>query len=725
VNWESHIFTSESGNRGIGVKSLHILDRESGNRHITSDRESRNRESRTSHLTGNRGIEKITAHLTGNRMALYDFENRSKLTYEKHKRAEKNRGHSHSSGSLEGFEKSSGSREVASPRAWTPRKIVWFGDLSKIPGLENIGFGKACFQNLKDPKRSPKIIGWGAFGVAYLVRFSSSFLKDVPDQRVRTALSRQVVIKRQVEVGRQQCVLREARALRLISTAALNIPLSERPVVIALGFFRDRIRSRFNLIMEYAPGSDLYGCVRNSNFSQRQILVLTKQCLESAAFCHRLGIVHRDVKAQNFLLNGYGKVILADFGLAATSGTKQFTRPVGTLFFMAPEVRSAQPYDYRADIFGIGCVVFFALTKSTPGISRGEYRKHCKEMNKKVSAEKRAKRCEVVELLNHRQEDLKTLLMNCRRFFPEFAILAESAFVPIFEKMINPDADGRESAATLLQTKCLEDVASTFTDDDLKSFGLYQSIKKHRIKYGGPEFMENRSVGSGDKVESKWWLTSPLVSDNIPQVNPGDDIFFSQQSQSFEETMGQNMSMGFGFDNKRRDTVVMRRHRNVVGGPSSVPEEEDCELNEGTTGSSPDFFLSKEDSRPTTDENKSTKKSPNKKTDGGPRAISLRSFIHQKRAPKTSKSQDGMTQALVGNNNVKNYPFGVNVMRSARHNSEEKSSNEGLSAEWLNSTPSLQMEMQKKAQRIIQLDDEAAPTVAAGCLSPDKNCTMQ
>ena len=84
-------------------------------------------------------------------------------------------------------------------------------------------------------------------------------------------------------------------------------------------------------------------------------------------YMHQKGLIHADVKLNNLLLTSNRVVKLCDFGVSQVLKSIYFTRnKVGTPLFVSPEVLTNQPYNERADVWGLGCAVYYLATHETP-----------------------------------------------------------------------------------------------------------------------------------------------------------------------------------------------------------------------------------------------------------------------------------------------------------------------------------------------------------------------
>src|SRR3954471_8791974 len=94
-----------------------------------------------------------------------------------------------------------------------------------------------------------------------------------------------------------------------------------------------------------------------------------EQVLNALAYAHRRGIVHRDVKPQNVIIDAEGTAKVADFGIARATDGAQMTETgaiVGTVQYLSPEQAQGRPVDRRSDLYSTGVVLYELLTGQVP-----------------------------------------------------------------------------------------------------------------------------------------------------------------------------------------------------------------------------------------------------------------------------------------------------------------------------------------------------------------------
>ncbi|HEV2711665.1 MAG TPA: serine/threonine-protein kinase, partial [Gaiellaceae bacterium] len=125
------------------------------------------------------------------------------------------------------------------------------------------------------------------------------------------------------------------------------------------------------LVMQYIAGDDARGLVRRVGpVDPARAARIVAQVAEALDAAHAAGLVHRDVKPANVLLAVGDHAYLTDFGLSrhlrSTSGPTASGRWVGTADYVAPEQIRGGHVDARADVYALGCVLFFLLTGEVP-----------------------------------------------------------------------------------------------------------------------------------------------------------------------------------------------------------------------------------------------------------------------------------------------------------------------------------------------------------------------
>jgi DNA-binding response OmpR family regulator/tRNA A-37 threonylcarbamoyl transferase component Bud32 len=127
----------------------------------------------------------------------------------------------------------------------------------------------------------------------------------------------------------------------------------------------------YYLTMEYVEGLTLHDLIeKRGRLSVSAVLAVAAQLAESLAVAHEQGVVHRDIKPGNLLLDSDGALKVMDFGVARLAeGTTTLTQAgaiVGTPAYMSPEQLLGETADARSDLYSVGVVLYECLTGQLP-----------------------------------------------------------------------------------------------------------------------------------------------------------------------------------------------------------------------------------------------------------------------------------------------------------------------------------------------------------------------
>ncbi|MBA3855081.1 MAG: serine/threonine-protein kinase, partial [Gemmatimonas sp.] len=127
------------------------------------------------------------------------------------------------------------------------------------------------------------------------------------------------------------------------------------------------------ITMEYVEGTSLKQLIRSRGKLPLAVaLSVGKQLARALEVAHEQGIIHRDIKPQNMVVEPDGVLKVMDFGIARLvsrpqeSGVTQAGAIIGTPEYMAPEQVTGEPVDHRADIYAMGAVLYECVTGRTP-----------------------------------------------------------------------------------------------------------------------------------------------------------------------------------------------------------------------------------------------------------------------------------------------------------------------------------------------------------------------
>lgn len=134
------------------------------------------------------------------------------------------------------------------------------------------------------------------------------------------------------------------------------------------------IGGRLFFAMEYIAGETLREIIKAGNISPQRVIDLAVQICDGLNRAHQAGVVHRDIKPGNILIDSDGHPKIVDFGLAAMQGVEKITKSgstVGTVGYMSPEQVRGETIDQRSDVFSLGIMLYEMITGQPP--FKGDY----------------------------------------------------------------------------------------------------------------------------------------------------------------------------------------------------------------------------------------------------------------------------------------------------------------------------------------------------------------
>jgi YVTN family beta-propeller protein len=212
-----------------------------------------------------------------------------------------------------------------------------------MPTSANIGTELAGY-------RLEALLGHGGMGVVYRA-YDLALDRDVALKLLAPHLAD--------DVSFRERFLRESRL-----AASL-----EHPNVVPI-HDAGEIDGRLYIVMRLVEGSDLTAALRGGSLEPARTVTVLEQIAGALDAAHARGLVHRDVKPSNVLLDEREHVYLADFGLSRYLGDAALplgaTKSLGTADYVAPEQIRGEEVDGRADVYALGCMLYECLAGAPP-----------------------------------------------------------------------------------------------------------------------------------------------------------------------------------------------------------------------------------------------------------------------------------------------------------------------------------------------------------------------
>jgi serine/threonine protein kinase len=172
-------------------------------------------------------------------------------------------------------------------------------------------------------------------------------------------------------INNEQVAIKSIQLSKCIKNYDINneIDILKKLNHINIVNLQDSIHKKNNLyiILEYCPLGDLHSFFKDDCVKEEYVKHYAKQIVDGMAYLNSMNIMHRDIKPQNILLKDIYSIKLTDFGFAKYYKNIDLSSTLcGSPIYMAPEIMRLHKYDYKADIWSIGVVIYELLYNEFP-----------------------------------------------------------------------------------------------------------------------------------------------------------------------------------------------------------------------------------------------------------------------------------------------------------------------------------------------------------------------
>uniref|UniRef100_A0A3P9A8Z3 Ribosomal protein S6 kinase n=1 Tax=Esox lucius TaxID=8010 RepID=A0A3P9A8Z3_ESOLU len=222
-----------------------------------------------------------------------------------------------------------------------------------------------------------KVLGTGAYGKVFLVRKNSGH-----DEGKLYAM----------KVLKKAAIVQKAKTAEHTRTERQVLEhIRQSPFLVTL-HYAFQTQTKLHLILDYVSGGEMFTHLyQRDHFSEEEVRIYIGEIILALEHLHKLGIVYRDIKLENILLDSDGHLVLTDFGLSKEFLEEEKERTYsfcGTIEYMAPEIiRGKSGHGKSVDWWSLGILMFELLTGASPFTLEGE-------RNSQSEVSKRILRCE-------------------------------------------------------------------------------------------------------------------------------------------------------------------------------------------------------------------------------------------------------------------------------------------------------------------------------------------
>lgn len=209
-----------------------------------------------------------------------------------------------------------------------------------------------------------KVLGTGAYGKVFLVRKQGG--NDHGTLYAMKVLKKASIVQKKKTAEHTMTERQVLEAVR------------QSPFLVTL-YYAFQTDAKLHLILDYVSGGELFTHLyQRERFAENEVRIYIAEIILALEHLHKLGIIYRDIKLENILLDSQGHIVLTDFGLSKEflpheKNTRAYSF-CGTIEYMAPEIvrGGGAGHDMAVDWWGVGVLTYELLTGASPFTVEGE-----------------------------------------------------------------------------------------------------------------------------------------------------------------------------------------------------------------------------------------------------------------------------------------------------------------------------------------------------------------
>lgn len=247
------------------------------------------------------------------------------------------------------------------------------------------------------------VISRGAFGHVIKVRMKKT--PEEGDQQIQNADNADQIYAMKIMWKSQ--VIRDRALQQVKDEVTIAVACVDNPLIVKTWYYWQSKRFLY-IITDFIENGELLSLwLRVHHFPERVVACYAVEMALALDYLHRRGIIYRDIKMENILLDKRGHVQLIDFGLSKWLAMGDRTCTIcGTIQYMAPEILSVEPYDHSVDWWSLGILIYALLSGEYPLNAAKDHiqmnervSRHVFELERAGSGNHSAEACDLVRRL--------------------------------------------------------------------------------------------------------------------------------------------------------------------------------------------------------------------------------------------------------------------------------------------------------------------------------------